>query len=205
MKLKLSQGSLSWDSKWQSVEGRWRLEEIKVSPPISYDHYRSDELHWNAKTYESLEEQSVEEAILKQYVEYVTARERFYGYFDAGDVVELVLLERNVLLLTDKWEGQARRKDHRNLELWLRAHLGVTGMQFTCEVYSFGMMFVPSGGIEEAMGEQPGLSLVSRFRGEPRVVFSQNVLTFEAAGEFGWRQGKTSTKQHAASARFEAI
>jgi hypothetical protein len=114
------------------------------------------------------------EKIRKSFEEYAEYCQKFLGSFAVGEIIEAEILEsRNVLLLTRKWEGTTKRKDHSDLELWLRANVGIRGRYFSSEVYSFGALIVPSDGVEEAMGEHVGHQRVSHKKGEPKVSFDR--------------------------------
>jgi hypothetical protein len=150
MKLSLAGGILSWDASWPRLPEQWKLVELKIDEPDDFDKYSLDQLKWNAKSYEGIEPISIPRKLRKEYDGYVEHHKKFYGCCGVGEIVELIRLEGNAVLLTKKWDGQEKRKGHSDLELWLRLNVSVLKKSFSCEVYSFGTVFVPRGGMEES-------------------------------------------------------
>src|SRR5260370_20471893 len=169
MQLAVKKGELSWDTAWGRMAPRWRLSALKQSDPPTLEAHAKSLVETWPHLYADRPEK-----VRKSFEEYAEYCRRFLGSFGVGEIVEAEILEtRSVLLLTRKWEGTAKRKDHSDLELWLRANVGIQGRYFSTEVYSFGTLVVPSGGIEEAMGERAGRHRVSHKKGEPKVFFDR--------------------------------
>jgi hypothetical protein len=149
------------------MQPRWRLSSLKQSGPPTFEAHAKSLV----ETWPHLYSDSPEK-VRKSFREYAEYCRKFFGSFTVGDIVEAEILEtRSVLLLTRKWEGTAKRKDHSDLELWLRTNVGIRRRYFSTKVYSFGTLVIPPGGIEEAMGERVGHQRMSHKKGEPKVFF----------------------------------
>ncbi len=174
MNFKFKNGAFSWDSNWRQMPTRWRLVALRKKEPMSFESFSTLRREYGGRS-------AGNETLKELYEKQVDHSKRFYGAFQLGDIVEAVILRSNVLLLTREWEGHEHRKDHSDLEFWLRTNWTLRGQYFSCEVYQFGTLYVPRGGIEEAMGEKPGQYKVSHFQNEPRAIFDQrnvNTITF---------------------------
>jgi hypothetical protein len=163
------------------------------------------ELKYNPQKFEGVESTLIWESLFKEYERYVEQRKNFYRCCRLGEVVELIPLEGNAVLLTRKLDGRQRKRVDGDLELWLRINVRLVRKHYSCEVYSFGTVFVPSGGIEEAYGERPGSHMVSHLLDEPKVVFAHRSMTFCTVGSFGYFRRKSNNIVYTAFARFEAV
>ncbi len=78
-----------------------------------------------------------------------------------GETVQVIPICWNVIALSKNWKGVV--SDHSDKEIWLKEEKTFLRrhVRYCCEVYSFGTLYVPGGGIEEEMGERPGTSRVS--------------------------------------------
>lgn len=158
----------SWDIGWGSVSNHLRLIALENSISISEDSFRQID-SYNAH----LHLKETPDQWLKRYRSYKDHSERFCGLCKVGEVIEAVLLQRNVLLLTKKWGGQAARKDHSDIEVWLKREVSLFSLSCICEIYNFGTLTVPKNSIENRMGEPAGSWRVSHLLMESEVRFNK--------------------------------
>lgn len=164
---------------------KWQLLNFIRSSPESWeDYWIYEREYWDADSEDKSRlqlyfgKENTERNFLnktkKRYEEYVIYLSLWKGLCRVGEIVKVILLEKNVIALSKDWRGKV--SDHSDLEIWLKEekflfkHLG-----YCCDVYNFGTIYVPHNSLEELMGERPGKWGVSHKKGtDIEVIIKEN-------------------------------
>lgn len=179
--------SSSWKA-FAPVGSEWTLRSFDEHRPPPWEKYWADQReYWGADNPDKQRVQlyfgadDTEANLLRKsragYADFCAYLKKWHGLCEVGDKIEVVPIQRNVLVLSTDWKGEV--SDHSDLEVWLNRRLFQMARtkRFFAEIYSFGTIVVPRGSIEHQMGERPGKSRVSHRQGsnpdkEESVVYS---------------------------------
>lgn len=166
---------LAWD-KLGRIGQQWQLVRFSEKSPPPWESYWAEQRkYWSADATDMTRirhyfgETDTEQNLLndsrKKYKEFKEYLLHWNGLCKIGEVVQVIPLQSNVIALSKNCKREV--SDHSDLEIWLKEEKTFlrSHVRFCCEIYSFGTIVVPKGGIEAAMGERVGSSRVSHLRG----------------------------------------
>jgi hypothetical protein len=162
-----------------NVGTRWQLVEFSARTPPSWEKFWEDQrAYWSADDYSERGRARFHHFFGPDDPESVFLRKTTDGYISLckymmqwnglcciNEVVSVHHYKNHSIVLTQlEWTGTVR--DNSDLRLHLKETRNIFGKRkkLECEIYNTGTIFIPKGGMEEAMGERPGTYPIDNLR-----------------------------------------
>lgn len=171
---------ISWN-KVGNIGAQLRLLSFSEKQPSTWESYWTDQRkYWGADEPDKKRvsfyfgEHDTEQKLLadskKKYSEFKEYLLHWNGLCKIGEVVQVILREANITVLSKNWKGEI--SDHSDLEIWLKEEKTFIRrhIRYCCEIYSFGTRVIPRGSIEAQMGEPVGSFRVSHQHGKNETI-----------------------------------